>query len=436
MHHSAHMTQERPRTMDILNYKQFRILLVDDEVDNLANLLFALEMTFDLVTAASGAEALDIMAREKIAVIITDQRMPNMTGAELLGRVKESFPDTVRILITAYADIDAAISAINTGDVYRYIGKDSSIDEIEAYIKQAIEHYQMKADNLRLYALLSESRKIGAIGALAAGVAHEINTPTHYIGENLRFLLESFQNVEGVLGRYEQLKNAVARDGEPLAALVAELDDFNEEIEISYLREEIPAALKQSLEGNQRVADIVRAMKLFCHPGQDEMVPTNLNQGIMSTITLSRNEWKYVAELVTQLDPHLPPVNCLPGEINQVILNIIVNAAHAIEEKFASSPEQKGKIIIQTLHNDDNVEIRISDNGQGIPPAIQARVFDHFFTTKEAGKGTGQGLAIAHSVIVEKHQGTITFETSPEQGTTFIIRLPFLPAEAEQITRT
>lgn len=416
--------------MNTLNYKEFRILLVDDEVDNLDNLLFSLKLTFDLITAASGAEALDIMAREKIAVIITDQRMPNMTGSELLSRVNESFPDTVRILITAYADIDAAVCAINTGDVYRYIGKDSSIDEIESYIKQAIEHYHMKADNLRLHALLSESRKIEAIGALAAGVAHEINTPTHYIGENLRFLLESFQNVEEVLNRYEQLKNAVPQGGEPLAALISDLDNFNEQIEFDYLREEIPSALKQSLEGNQRVADIVRAMKLFSHPGLDEMVPTCLNQGIMSTITVSRNEWKYFADLITELDPHLPLVNCLPGKINQVILNIVVNAAHAVGEKFATNPEQKGKITIRTLHDEDNVEIRISDNGPGIPPAIQSRVFDHFFTTKEVGKGTGQGLAIAHSVIVEKHHGTITFETSPEQGTTFIIRLPFLPAEA------
>ncbi|MFH1216419.1 MAG: ATP-binding protein [Pseudomonadota bacterium] len=415
--------------MNTLNYKQFRILLVDDEVDNLANLLFALELTFDLITATSGAEALDIMTREKIAVIITDQRMPNMTGSELLGRVKESFPDTVRILITAYADIDAAVSAINTGDVYRYIGKDCSIEEIEAYIKQAIEHYHMKADNLRLYAQLSESRKIEAIGALAAGVAHEINTPTHYIGENLRFLLESFQNVEGVLNRYEKLKNAILQDGEAFAVLLTDLDSFNEQIEIGYLREEIPIALQQSLEGNQRVADIVRAMKLFCHPGLDEMVPTNINQGIMSTITLSRNEWKYVADLITEFDPHLPPVNCLPGEVNQVILNIIVNAAHAIEEKSASNPEHKGKITIRTLHDDNHVEIRISDNGNGIPSAIQSQVFDHFFTTKKAGKGTGQGLAIATSVIVDKHRGTITFETLPEQGTTFIIRLPFWPAE-------
>jgi signal transduction histidine kinase len=415
--------------VNTLNYKEFRILLVDDEVDNLDNMLFSLELTFDIITAESGAEALEIMAREKIAVLITDQRMPNMTGSELLSRVKESFPDTVRILITAYADIDAAVSAINTGDVYRYIGKDSSIDEIEAYIKQAIEHYQMKADNLRLYALLAESRKIEAVGALAAGVAHEINTPTHYIGENLRFLLESFQNVEEVLNRYEQLKNAVPQGGEPFADLIADLDNFYEQIEIDYLREEIPSALEQSLEGNQRVADIVRAMKLFSHPGLDEMVPTYLNQGIMSTITVSRNEWKYVADLTTELDPHLPPVNCLPGEINQVILNIIVNAAHAIGEKFATNPEHKGEITVRTLHDEDCVEIHISDNGPGIPPAVQSRVFDHFFTTKEIGKGTGQGLAIAHSVIVEKHHGTITFETSPERGTTFIIRLPLLPPE-------
>jgi signal transduction histidine kinase len=411
--------------VNTINYKDYRILLVDDDVDNLDNLLFSLELTFDIITTASGAEALDIMAREKIAVIIADQRMPIMTGSELLSRVKETFPDTVRILITAYADIDAAVAAINTGHIYRYIGKDCSIDEIETYIKQAIEHYHIRADNLRLYAMLSESRKIAAIGALAAGVAHEINTPTHYIGENLRFLLESFQNVDEMLGKYDQLKNAIPGGDGPLAALVSDLNGLREQIEIDYLREEVPTAIKQSLEGNQRVADIVQAMKLFTHPGQEEMVPSSINQGIMSTITISRNEWKYIADLTTELDPSLPYVTCRPGEINQVILNLIVNAAHAIREK--TSYEERGKITVRTLHDEHAVEIRISDNGPGIPPAIQAKVFDPFFTTKEIGEGTGQGLAIAYSVIVEKHQGTLSFETSPEQGTIFIIRLPLVP---------
>jgi len=412
--------------MNEINYKQFRILLVDDEVDNLANLLFALELSFDIMTANSGAEALDIMAREKIAIIITDQRMPDMTGSELLGQVKVSFPDTVRILITAYTDIDSAVSAINTGDVFRYIGKDSSLDEIEAYIRQAIEHYYMKADNLRLSALLAESKKIGAMASLAAGVAHEINTPTQYIGENLRFLLESFQDIEVLLNKYENLRNLASQYGGTFTELIADLDSFTERIEIDYLREEIPSALTQSLEGTQRVVDIVSAMKLFCHPGLDEISPSNINHGIMSTITLSRNEWKYVADLKTELDPHLPLVNCRPGEINQVILNIIINAAHSIEEKLTLHPEEKGKIIIQTSYDDDSVELRISDNGMGIPPAIQSRIFDHFFTTKKIGKGTGQGLAIAYSVIVEKHQGRIQYETSLGQGTTFIIQLPFL----------
>lgn len=411
--------------MNTINYKGYRILLVDDDVDNLDNLLFSLELTFNIITAASGTEALAIMAREKIAVIIADQRMPNMTGSELLSRVKETFPDTVRILITAYADIDAAVAAINTGHIYRYIGKDCSIAEIETYIKQAIEHYHMRADNLRLYALLSESRKIAAIGALAAGVAHEINTPTHYIGENLRFLLESFENVEEMLSKYEQLKSAIPGDDRQLASLISDLNETREQIEIDYLSEEIPTAIKQSLEGNQRVADIVQAMKLFTHPGLEEMVPSSINQGIMSTITISRNEWKYIADLATELDPNLPYVTCRPGEINQVILNIIVNAAHAIRGK--TQYEKKGKITVRTLHDEHAVEIRISDNGPGIPPAIRAKVFDPFFTTKEVGEGTGQGLAIAYSVIVEKHRGALTFETSPEQGTTFIIRLPLVP---------
>jgi len=174
----------------------------------------------------------------------------------------------------------------------------------------------------------------------------------------------------------------------------------------------------------ERVAKIVLAMKEFSHPGTDEKKLVDINKAIESTITVSRNEWKYVAELHTDLDPNLGLVPCLASELNQVFLNIIVNAAHAIGDAIAGREGARGTVTIATRPVDDWCEIRISDSGCGIPKAIRHRVFDPFFTTKEVGKGTGQGLAIAHDVVVNKHQGTLAVESEVGAGTTFIIRLP------------
>jgi signal transduction histidine kinase len=165
-------------------------------------------------------------------------------------------------------------------------------------------------------------------------------------------------------------------------------------------------------------------MKDFSHPCGDAFYAYDLNKAIESALTVSRNEWKYAADVTTELDPNLPPITCLPGDINQVLLNLIVNAAHAIVEKNGETSCRKGRIGITTRFDDPWAEIRISDDGAGIPESIRSRVFDPFFTTKEVGRGTGQGLAIVHSVIAEKHRGTITFESHVGRGTTFIVRLP------------
>jgi len=164
-------------------------------------------------------------------------------------------------------------------------------------------------------------------------------------------------------------------------------------------------------------------MKEFSHPGPIEKLPIDINRAIESTVLVSRNEWKYVTELTTDFDPDLPPVPCVHGEFNQVILNLIVNAAQAISQQVKGT-SRKGLIHITTRQKETAVEIRVADTGGGIPTAIQSKVFDPFFTTKPVGEGTGQGLAIAHSVIVQKHHGTLTFESEPGRGTTFIIQLP------------
>ena len=178
------------------------------------------------------------------------------------------------------------------------------------------------------------------------------------------------------------------------------------------------------------MSKIVGAMKDFSHPGGEELEAVDLNKTIESTITVARNEWKYVAEMVTKFDPALPPVPCLVGEFNQVVLNIVINASHAIADVVSKNTGEKGTITVTTRQDGDWAEVRIRDTGTGIPEKHRSKVFDYFFTTKEVGKGTGQGLSIAYAVITEKHGGAITLESEMGKGTTFIIRLPIEPESA------
>jgi len=270
---------------------------------------------------------------------------------------------------------------------------------------------------------LMQAQKMEAIGTLASGIAHEINTPTQFIGDNINFFKDSFGSFSNLLMKFKDLLDK-AKDGQLTDVQIEEASRLFDQADLDYLREEIPAAIQQSLDGIQRVTSIVRAMRDFAHPGPEEKTPLDINNAINSTITVARNEWKYVADIETDFDSTLPLVPCIAGEFNQIILNIIVNAAHAIADVVGDGSEGKGKIKITTGRDGDSVVIRISDTGSGIPEAIHNRIFDPFFTTKDVGKGTGQGLAIAHSVIVDKHDGAIDFETEEGKGTTFIIQLP------------
>jgi PAS domain S-box-containing protein len=268
-----------------------------------------------------------------------------------------------------------------------------------------------------------QAQKLESVGQLAAGIAHEINTPTQYIGDNVRFLKDAFSDLKKLLASYARLLVTDKGDA-PSRETIREVATEIERTDAAYLLEEIPKAIDQTLEGVTRVSTLVSAMKEFSHPGTKEKILLDLNHAIQSTITVARNEWKYVAEMETDFDPSLPLISCQPGEFNQVILNLIVNAAHAIADIVGKEGSTKGKITVQTRNCPDCAEIRVQDTGTGIPEKARAHVFDPFFTTKEIGKGTGQGLAIAHSVVVDKHGGTIRFETEQGRGTTFIIRLP------------
>jgi PAS domain S-box-containing protein len=270
---------------------------------------------------------------------------------------------------------------------------------------------------------LRQAQKLESIGQLAAGIAHEINTPTQYIGDNVRFLKDAFQDLKKLLANYERLLSG-AKDNTLSGEAIQEIEAVAERADAGYLLEEIPKAIEQTLEGVTRVSALVSAMKEFSHPNTKEKVPLDLNHAIASTITVSRNEWKYVAEMETDYDTTLLMIPCLPGEFNQVILNLIVNAAYAIADVAKKGGPEKGTIKVQTLNCPEWVEIRIQDTGTGIPEKVRTRIFDPFFTTREIGKGTGQGLAISRSVIVDKHGGSIHFETEEGKGTTFVVRLP------------
>jgi PAS domain S-box-containing protein len=295
-----------------------------------------------------------------------------------------------------------------------------------------ISHYlAVKEDvteRLEIEAQLRQAQKLEAIGQLAAGIAHEINTPAQFVTDNLQFIRDSWFAVSELIEKYRDLigdcEVNIPSSAKKSLSEIEQIADFK------FISDEMPNAIEQGIEGARRIAKIVRAMKEFSHPDSADKVQIDLYQAIESTITVARNEWKYVAEVATEFEKDLPLVVCYPGEINQVVLNLIVNAAHSIKDK--PSCDGKGKITIRTAMRGDDVEIAISDTGLGIPDAIRTRIFEPFFTTKEVGKGTGQGLALAHSVIVKKHLGKIWFETEIGRGTTFFIHLPIGPASVQE----
>lgn len=262
-----------------------------------------------------------------------------------------------------------------------------------------------------------QSQKLEAIGQLAAGIAHEINTPIQYIGDNLRFIRSGLQDLAELIREYK----AALISAKPDSEITFRLKEREDALDLDYILEELPKAVEQSLDGVDRISKIVLSVKNFAHPGLLEKVQFDLNNAIESTVNISRNVWKYVADLELRLDPGLPPVYGFPGELNQVLLNLILNAVHAIEEKGDS---KKGKIVIESKRENNFAVISIQDTGTGIPEEIRERIFEPFFTTKAPGKGTGQGLAISYRYVVELHQGQLYFTSELGKGTTFFIKIP------------
>lgn len=306
-------------------------------------------------------------------------------------------------------------------DISETIQWGAQLAEINREQKQLIEDLNSTRQHL------VQSEKMAAVGQLASGVAHEINTPIQYIGENIQFMQEAFGDLIDTAKQHLNLLSAV-EGGSVSRDLLAQARSQVEEAELDYLFDEIPVAVKQSLDGVAMVSSIVTAMKDFARPGTNDKVDTDLNGAVVSTLQVSANEWKYHAEIETELDPELPLVPVVPSEINQALLNVIVNAAAAIKEcEGRTNSRDKGRIKIITRKSGDWVVIEISDSGCGIPREIQSKIFDPFFTTRDVGQGKGQGLTVAYLAIVIKHAGEIALLRSSEEGTAFEIRLPIKP---------
>lgn len=430
---------------------------------------------FEIDSAFQGQEGLQrvrdsLSSGRRYAMAFVDVRMPpGWDGIETVQHLWRTDPDLQVVICTAYSDYSWREMIARLGQSDRLVILRKPFDNIEvtqlaAALTRKWELYQqirqkvvdleksviartsqLQAANTALTEEISNHRraeharqmieiqlrqaqKLEAIGRLAAGIAHEINTPAQYVGDNTRFLKESFEGISKWLEFHQELISAI-KNNEVSPELLERADQLAAGTDVKYLMEQIPAAISETLEGVDRVTKIVRAMKEFSHPGGREKVSADLNRAIESTVTVARSEWKYVADVKFDLDPNLPLVPCYLGEFNQCILNLLINAVHAIDDVIKFNPGTKGLITLQTRSRGDYVEIHVSDTGTGIPEAVRPRIFEPFFTTKPVGKGTGQGLAIVYSSIVQNHQGSVSFETESGRGTTFTLRLPVKPLQ-------
>lgn len=312
-----------------------------------------------------------------------------------------------------FVEVEATISPVRdaNGNIMNFVSVERDVTEMN-----------------ELEAQLRQAQKLEAVGSLAAGIAHEINTPIQFVGDNTHFLSDAFRDLLKLLQTGISLATSEAAiTGD--ASLGKQFLESVNTADYEFLRQEIPRAIDQTLQGVERIATIVRAMKDFSHPDRREKSTIDVNKALETTLIVARNELKYVAEVKTEFAKDLPLVPAFSGALNQVFLNLLVNAAHAIADVVGEGSKGKGTITVRTRREKDQVVIEISDTGTGITPEIQERIFDPFFTTKVVGKGTGQGLAIARSVVIDKHAGTLTFDTEIGKGTTFYVRLPISPQE-------
>jgi signal transduction histidine kinase len=401
-----------------------RALVADDDRGTALVLKSILETRgLEVVVVHDGSDAWNRLRTDKsIVMSIFDWMMPGVDGPELIRRVrKDETHDAMYVLLLTARDKTADLVEGLSAGADDYVKKPINVEELRARIDVGLRVLMLQGRLADRVAELNQAQKLESVGRLAAGVAHEINTPVQFVSDSVHFIRDAVTDLEKLIGHYKAAIAEIAAGGNT-AAVQSAVVKAESDSDLPYLLEHLPRAVERSLEGLERVTTIVRSMKEFAHPDRKEMIAVDLNQALRSTLTISRHEYKYVADVDTDFGD-IPIVTCHAGDVNQATLNIFVNAAHAIGDVVKDSGA-KGRIGVTTCQDGDFVVIRISDTGSGIPKGIRDRIFDPFFTTKDVGRGTGQGLAIARSIIVEKHRGELTFETEEGKGTTFFIRLP------------
>lgn len=309
-------------------------------------------------------------------------------------------------------------------EITHYVGCGSDItarreaDRRKGELQQRL--YTEMRERERIAIELRLAHKLESVGRLAAGIAHEINTPIQYVGDSVHFLRAAFEDLARLFAAYRRAVSSAA----PLLpdrTVLDEIENIEEEIDFEFLKAETPRAFERTVEGVDRVANVVRAMKEFAHPDTSERNPVDLNHALQTTLEVARGEYKYIASVEVELG-ELPPVMCNASEINQAFLNLIINAAHAIDD--AGRDPFEGRITVTTALDGEYASITVADNGCGIEQENLERVFDPFFTTKEVGRGTGQGLSITRAIIVDRHGGTVDVTSAVGVGTRFTLRLP------------
>jgi two-component system NtrC family sensor kinase len=406
------------------------VLIVDDHLGNIEVLGAALANDYEISFATNGAEGIELAARCQPDLILLDVMMPGMDGFETCRRLRADgrLRDIPVIFISALEHVADKVEAFHAGG-NDYVTKPFQPEEVHARVATQVELYrarrelrerqeklqrnlaELESAHARLKEVSSQllqSEKLASIGQLAAGVAHEINNPIGFINSNLGTLKSYIDSLLQLIDDYGPIEAAAPPE------LRQQIEAAKQRADLDYLRQDAVGLIVESIEGAERVRQIVSDLRDFSHPGESKWVAADLHAGLESTLNVAWNEIKYKAEVVRDYG-ELPPVECLPSQLNQVFLNLLVNAAQAIPER--------GQITLRTRHEGDWVSIAISDTGCGIAAEDREKVFDPFFTTKPVGKGTGLGLSMAYG-IVAKHGGRIEVASEPGKGSTFTIRLP------------
>jgi two-component system, NtrC family, sensor kinase len=419
-----------------------KILIAEDDFVSRLLVKKAVEkIGHDVLEAEDGKIALELFLEHKPDMIISDWMMPEMDGIELCQKIRASDKKTYSyiILLTAKDKMTDLVEVFEAG-ADDYIIKPFKPDELRSRIKNGEriiklegEHHDLQKElvgkNNKLDKTLArlkttqsqilQAEKMASIGQLAAGVAHEINNPIGFISSNLDALNDYMTDFDTLLQHFQKLEKILKESNQEnlsseIKQQIQTVSDYEEEIEVDYLKDDIPELLKDCKEGTGRVGKIVGDLKSFAHPGNDEQMLVDINKGLVSTLNVVNNEIKYKATVTKDLG-EIPLVEGYPQKLNQVFMNILVNAAQSIKEK--------GEIKIVTKQKGKYVAVSISDNGCGIEKDHLSKIFDPFFTTKAIGAGTGLGMNIAYNII-EEHKGKIDVKSQVGKGTVFTIILP------------